>query len=65
MVLNLYLSLFSFSGFYLGVFENNFAKRDKDPQMIPSITQVVFVTSLKAFERASTSYSMACMWSFG
>jgi hypothetical protein len=42
-----------------------FAKIDKVPRMVPSITQVVFVTSPKAFERASTSYSMACMWSFG
>jgi hypothetical protein len=42
-----------------------FAKRDKVPQMVPSFAEVVFVTSPKAFERASTSYSMACMWGFG
>jgi hypothetical protein len=29
-----------------------FAKRDKVPQMVPSIAQVVFVTSPKVFERA-------------
>jgi hypothetical protein len=64
MVLTLHYSLFSFSGFYLGVFEIFFAKRDKVPRMVPPIAQVVFVTSPKAFEQASTSYSMDCMWSF-
>jgi hypothetical protein len=33
--------------------------------MVTLIAQVVFVTSPMAFERASTSYSMARMWSFG
>jgi hypothetical protein len=41
-----------------------FTKRGKVPWMVLLIAQVVFVTSPKAFERASTSYSMACMWSF-
>jgi hypothetical protein len=63
MVLTLHHSLF-FSGSYLSVLIF-FAKKDKVPQMVPSISQVVFVTSPKAFDRASTSYSMACMWSFG
>jgi hypothetical protein len=44
--LTLHLSLFFF-GSYLGVFEN-FAKKDKVPRMVPSISQVVFVTSPKA-----------------
>jgi hypothetical protein len=43
----------------------NFAKKDKVPRMVPSIAQVVFITSPNAFERAPTSYSMAYMWSFG
>jgi hypothetical protein len=45
--LTLHVSLFFFSGCYLGVSEN-FAKKDKVPQMAPSITQVLFVTSPKA-----------------
>jgi hypothetical protein len=45
--LTLHLSLFFFFGSYLGVFEN-FAKKDKVPRMVPSIAQVVFVTSPKA-----------------
>jgi hypothetical protein len=47
--LTLHLSLF-FSRSYLGVFEN-FAKKDKDPRMVPSIAQVVFVTSPKALSQ--------------
>jgi hypothetical protein len=43
----LHLSLFFFFGSYLGVFEN-FAKKDKIPRMVPSIAQVVFVSSPKA-----------------
>jgi methyl coenzyme M reductase subunit C-like uncharacterized protein (methanogenesis marker protein 7) len=43
----LQLSLFFFSGSYLGVFEN-FAKKDKVPRMVPSIPEVVLVTSPKA-----------------
>jgi hypothetical protein len=46
-ILTLHLSFFFFSGSYLGVFEN-FAKKDKVPRMVPSIAQVVFVTSPKA-----------------
>jgi hypothetical protein len=46
-VLTLHLSLLFFSGSYLGVFEN-FAKKDKVPRMVSSITQVVFVTSPKS-----------------
>jgi hypothetical protein len=42
----LHLSLFFF-GSFLGVFEN-FAKKDKVPQKVPLIAQVVFVTSPKA-----------------
>jgi hypothetical protein len=45
--LTLHLSLFFFSRSNLRVFEN-FAKKDKVPRMVPSIAQVVFVTSPKA-----------------
>jgi hypothetical protein len=58
------LSLSSFSGSYLGVFEN-FAKKDKVPRMVPSIAQVVFVTSPKALSEPLLPTSMACMCSFG
>jgi hypothetical protein len=43
----LHILLFFFFGSYLGVFEN-FAKEDKNPEMVPSIAQVIFVTSPKA-----------------
>jgi hypothetical protein len=33
--------------------------------MVPSITQVVFVTSPKALSGPQLPTSMACMWSFG
>jgi hypothetical protein len=42
-----------------------FTKSDKVPRMVLSTAQVVLVSSPKAFERASTSYSIACMWSIG
>jgi hypothetical protein len=45
-ILTLHLLLFFFSGSYLEVFEN-FAKKDKTPRMVPSIAQMVFVTSPK------------------
>jgi hypothetical protein len=45
--LTLHLSLFFFSGSFLGVFEN-FANKDKVPRMVPSIAQVLFVTLTKA-----------------
>jgi hypothetical protein len=63
-ILTLHLSLSSFSGSYLGVFEN-FTKKDKVPWMVPSIAQVVFVTSPKALTKPQLPTSMACMWSFG
>jgi hypothetical protein len=47
-----------------GFFEN-FAKKDKVPQMVPSIAQVVLVTSPKALSEPHLPTSMACMWSFG
>jgi hypothetical protein len=63
-ILTLLLLLFFFSGSYLGVFEN-FAKKDKVPRMVPSIAQVVFVTSPKTLSEPELPTSMACMWSFG
>jgi hypothetical protein len=63
-VLTLHLSLFFFSGSYLGVFEN-FAKKDKVPRMVPLIAQVVFVTSPKALSEPQLPTSMSYMWSFG
>jgi hypothetical protein len=63
-VLTLYYSLFFFLA-SISEFLKIFTRREKVPRMVPSIAQLVFVTSPKAFERASTSYSMACMWSFG
>jgi hypothetical protein len=60
-ILTLHLSLSSFSGSYLGVFENFV----KVPWMVPSIAQVVFVTSPKALSEPQLPTSMACMWSFG
>jgi hypothetical protein len=56
----LHLLLSFFSGSYLGVFEN-FAKKDKVPQMVPSIAQVVFVTSQKALSEPQLPTSMAFM----
>jgi hypothetical protein len=53
--LTLHLLFIFLSSSYLGVFEN-FAKKDKVPQMVPSIAKVVFVTSPKGFNQASTSY---------
>jgi hypothetical protein len=35
------------------------------PRMVPSIAQVVFVTSPKALSEPQLHTSMACMWSFG
>jgi hypothetical protein len=61
--LTVHLSLFFFSRSYLE-FEN-FAKKDKVPRMVPSIAQVVFVTSPKALSEPQLPTSMACMWSFG
>jgi hypothetical protein len=58
------LSLFFFSGSYLGVFEN-FANKDKVPKMVPSIALVFFDTSPKALREPQLPTSMACMWSFG
>jgi hypothetical protein len=43
----------------------NFAKKDKVPQMVPSIAQVVFVTSPKALSEPQLPTSMTCMWRFG
>jgi hypothetical protein len=63
-ILTLHLSLSSFSWSYLRVFEN-FAKKDKVPRMVPSIAQVVFITSPKALSEPQLPTSMACMWSFG
>jgi hypothetical protein len=63
-ILTLHRTLFIFSGSYLGVFEN-FTKEDKVPLMVPSIAQVVFVTSSKALSEPQLPTSMACMWSFG
>jgi hypothetical protein len=63
-ILTLHLLLSFFSGSYLGVFEN-FAKKDKVPRMVPSIAQVVFVTSPKALREPQLPTSMACMWRFG
>jgi hypothetical protein len=62
-ILTLHLLLF-FYGSYLGVFKN-LAKRDKVPRMVPSIAQVVFVTSPKALCEPQLPTSMSCMWSFG
>jgi hypothetical protein len=62
--LTLHLSLFFLSGSYLGVFKN-FAKKDKVPRMVPSIAQVVFVTSQKALSELQLPTSTAFMWSFG
>jgi hypothetical protein len=45
--LTLHLSLLFFSRSYLRVFEN-LANKDKVPRMVPSIAQVLFVTSPKA-----------------
>jgi hypothetical protein len=64
MVLTLPPSLFFFSGSYVRVFLENFAKKDKVPRMVPSITQVVFVTSPKALSEPQLPTSMACLWSF-
>jgi hypothetical protein len=61
--LTLHLSL-SFSGSYLGDFEN-FAKKDKVPQMVPSIAQVLFITSPKALSEPQLPTFVACMWRFG
>jgi hypothetical protein len=63
-ILTLHLSLLFFSGSYLGVFDN-FEKKDKALRMVPSIAQVVFVTSPKALSKPQLPTSMACMWSFG
>jgi hypothetical protein len=63
-ILTLHLSRSSFSGSYLGVFEN-LAKKDKVPRMVPPIAQVVFVTSPKALSEPQLPTFMACMWSFG
>jgi hypothetical protein len=46
-------------------FFENFAKKDKVPRMVPSIAQVVFVTSPKALSEPQLPTSMACLWSFG
>jgi hypothetical protein len=54
----------SFSGSYLGIFED-FAKKDKVPRMVPLIAQVVFATSPKALSEPQFPTSMACLWSFG
>jgi hypothetical protein len=43
----LHLSLFFLFGSYLRVFEN-FAKKDKVPWTVPSIAQMVFVTTPQA-----------------
>jgi hypothetical protein len=45
--LTLHLSLFFLFGSYLRVFEN-FAKKDKVPWTVPSIAQMVFVTTPQA-----------------
>jgi hypothetical protein len=42
----------------------NFAKKDKVPRMVPSIAQVVFVTSPKDLSEPQLPTSMACMWIF-
>jgi hypothetical protein len=63
-ILTLHILLFLFSRSYFGVFEN-FAKQDKVPWMVPSIAQVVFVTSPKALSEPQLPTSMACMWIFG
>jgi hypothetical protein len=59
-----YLTLLLFWIISRSLFEN-FAKKDKVPRMVPSIAQVVFVTSPKALSEPQLSTSMACMWSFG
>jgi hypothetical protein len=64
-ILTLHLSLFFFFGSYLGFFFENFAKKDKVSRMVPSITQVVFVTSPKVLSEPQLSTSMACILSFG
>jgi hypothetical protein len=46
-------------------FFENFAKKDKVPRMVPSIAQMVFVTSPKALSEPQLPTSMACLWSFG
>jgi hypothetical protein len=43
----------------------DFAKKDKVPQIVPSIAQVVLVTSPKALSEPQLPTSIACMWSFG
>jgi hypothetical protein len=63
-ILTVHLLLFFFFGCSLGVFEN-FAKKDKVPRMVPSIAQVVFVTSPKTLREPQLPTSMACIWSFG
>jgi hypothetical protein len=63
-ILTLHLSLFFFSGPYLGVFKK-FSKKDKVPWIVPLIAQVVFVTSPKALNEPQLPTPMACMWSFG
>jgi hypothetical protein len=45
---------------YLEVFEN-FEKKNKVPRMVPSIAQVVFVTSPKALSEPQLPTSMACV----
>jgi hypothetical protein len=42
----------------------NFAKKDKVPRMVPSIAQVVFITSPKSLGEPQLPNSMASMWGF-
>jgi hypothetical protein len=59
-----YLTLLLFWIISRSSFEN-FAKKDKVPRMVPSIAQVVFVTSPKALSEPQLPTSIAFMWSFG